>query len=76
MGTDREQLASMLVTNRYEFTIPANASATVELTTASAEKIRVNGMDAAHAVGVSSAKTPAGKVALVVGSGHYIVTAP
>ncbi len=60
----------------YEFTIPANATATVELKTASAEKIRVNGMDAAHAEGVSSAKASAGKMVLLVESGHYVITAP
>ena len=60
----------------YEFTIPANATATVELNTAAPERMRVNGEAADHAAGVMSSKSKPGREVLVLGSGHYLVSAP
>ena len=60
----------------YEITIPANAAATVELKTASAEALRIDGRKADNAPGVISSKSKEQKVELVIGSGHYRITAP
>jgi alpha-L-rhamnosidase len=60
----------------YEFTIPANANATVELRTASAESLRIDGREADEAPGVISSKSKAHKIELVLGSGHYRITSP
>jgi alpha-L-rhamnosidase len=60
----------------YDFTIPANAQATVEVLTASTEALRVDGAVAAQAPGIISSKIEPGKVELVLGSGHYRITAP
>jgi alpha-L-rhamnosidase len=60
----------------YEFTIPANASATAELNTSSLDRLRVNGSIPAKADGVSQATYSAGKVVLVLGSGHYTISGP
>jgi hypothetical protein len=59
----------------YEFTIPANATATVELTTASSRDVRIDGRDASNAPGVISAKATSDEVEFVLGSGHYRITA-
>lgn len=60
----------------YEFTIPANAQATVELRTGSAEAVRIDGAAVEKAPGVISNKMKSAKVELVLGSGHYHITAP
>ncbi len=60
----------------YELTIPANATATVELNTTAAERMRVNGAVAERADGVMSSKSNAGREVLVLGSGHYVISAP
>jgi hypothetical protein len=60
----------------YDFTIPANAQATVELRTVSADALRIDGTVAGKAPGVISSKMKPGKVELVVGSGHYHISAP
>ena len=60
----------------YEFTIPANASATAELNTPSLDSLRVNGSIPAKADGVTQATSSAGKAVLVLGSGRYTISAP
>ena len=60
----------------YEFAIPANATATVELRSTSARELRINGRDAGNAPGAISSKSKEQKVELVLGSGHYLITAP
>ena len=60
----------------YEFTIPANASATAELNTFSLDSLRVNGSIPAKADGVTRATSSAGKAVLVLGSGHYTISGP
>jgi hypothetical protein len=60
----------------YEFAIPANAQATVELGAASAGAVRIDGAAADKAPGVVSSKMTSGRVELVLGSGHYRITAP
>lgn len=59
----------------YEFAIPANAQATLELQTRSAQSVTIGGMPAAEAAGVISSKQKSDGVELVVGSGHYHITA-
>ncbi len=59
----------------YIFTIPANATATIEVDALSPEMVTVNGVAAAKAAGVISAR-PEGKwIAMVVGSGVYRIHA-
>ena len=60
----------------YEFSIPANAQATVELRAASGGPVRIDGAAADKAPGVVSSKMTSGRVELVLGSGHYRITAP
>ena len=60
----------------YDFTIPANAQATLELRTRSAEAVRIDGMAIENAPRVISSKIKSGNVELVLGSGRYHVTAP
>jgi len=59
----------------YEFTIPANATATVELKTAEPDQLTVDGLAPAKAPGVSSANRSSDSVQLVIGSGHYRISA-
>jgi alpha-L-rhamnosidase len=61
---------------QYEITIPGNARATVELSTASPAALRIDGHEAAGAPGVISSHVEAHTIDLVVGSGHYRITAP
>lgn len=56
---------------QYDFAIPANAAATIELHHASPEQIKVDGLNPTKAPGVSSVKQTGDGVELVVGSGHY-----
>src|SRR5947199_5726135 len=51
----------------YEFTIPANASATVELSTAGPEALRIDGLTPARAPGVISSKSGSSGIELVLG---------
>jgi len=60
----------------YEFTIPANAQATVELRTASPDALRIDGAAAGDAPGVVSSKMKPEKIELILGSGHYRMAAP
>jgi hypothetical protein len=59
----------------YEFTIPANATATVALSTGSPQDIRIKGREVGNAPGVIGKKTTTDEVELVLGSGHYRITA-
>jgi alpha-L-rhamnosidase len=60
----------------YEFTIPANATATVELKSASPDRVRVDGLAPDKTPGVLSSKASGDTVKLVIGSGHYRISAP
>lgn len=60
----------------YEFNIPANATATVELSPADPEHLRVNGDPPERAAGVASSKVKSARAVLVLGSGHYAISAP
>ena len=61
--------------SEYELTIPTNVTATVELSTASPQELRIDGREASTAPGVISAKSDSNQVKLVVGSGHYRISA-
>jgi hypothetical protein len=60
----------------YELTIPANATATVELSVAASQDLRVNGEAPDRADGVVSANVKSARAVLVLGSGHYAISAP
>ncbi len=60
----------------YVFTVPANATATVELKTTAPRQVLVDGIAAEKAPGVVSANRSEGLIELVIGSGHYRITAP
>jgi len=60
----------------YDFTIPTNAQATVELRTASVDELRIDGAVAGKAPGVISSKMKPGKAESVLGSGRYHISAP
>jgi alpha-L-rhamnosidase len=59
----------------YTFVIPANATATIELTTSSPETVTVNGAQPSKAPGAISAHVEGNQVKIVVGSGRYEVRA-
>jgi alpha-L-rhamnosidase len=59
----------------YDFTIPANATATIELETANPRAVKVNGVEASKAAGAISTNVGEGSVSIVVGSGHYQIRA-
>ncbi len=60
----------------YDFIIPANSGATIEITAASANAVTVNGMPVAKAGGVISARQNGSRVQIIVGSGRYVIRAP
>jgi hypothetical protein len=60
----------------YEIAIPASATATLELSTSSPQALRIDGREADTAPGVISMKSKEHEIELVLGSGHYRVTAP
>ncbi len=60
----------------YDFTIPANAKATVVVSTAAPQELMIDGQKPGKAPGVISNKTAADEVELVLGSGNYRITAP
>ena len=60
----------------YEFTIPANTSATVELNSASPDHVTIDGIPSGKATGVLSNKVSGNSIELVIGSGHYRISAP
>ncbi|MGB6692343.1 MAG: family 78 glycoside hydrolase catalytic domain [Terracidiphilus sp.] len=55
----------------YDFAIPANATATIELTTSSPQAVKVNGTLAKDTVGIVSSRSVGSGIEIVVGSGHY-----
>lgn len=59
----------------YEFVIPANATATVELKTAAPDQVNIDGMGVAKTPGVLDSKVTPRGVSIVLGSGHYRVIA-
>ena len=59
----------------YSFEIPANATATIELTTPSPQTVIVNGVQPSKATGVISVHFDGTHVRIVAGSGHYTVRA-
>jgi alpha-L-rhamnosidase len=59
----------------YEFTIPANATATVVLSTTAPQDLKVDRQEPGKAQGVISKKATANQVELVLGSGSYHITA-
>jgi hypothetical protein len=60
----------------YDFTIPENSEATIEVTAALADEVSVNGFPVAKAAGVISTRQVGNKVQIIVGSGRYAVRAP
>ena len=60
----------------YDFTIPANSEATIEVTAALVDEVSVNGFPVAKAAGVISTRQVGNKVQIIVGSGRYVVRAP
>ena len=60
----------------YAFTIPANAVATVKLTSSSPEALTIDGTAPDNASGVISARIKSDRIELVLGSGHYHISAP
>ncbi len=59
----------------YNFTIPANATATIEIDSAAPGKTTVNGVGAAKAARVMDAQVFGRRIELTVGSGTYAVRA-
>ncbi len=60
----------------YEIAIPDNATATVELSTSSPQALRIDEREADKAPGVIGMKSKEHEIELVLGSGHYRITAP
>ena len=60
----------------YEFTIPANATATVQLSTAGLDALRIDGLTPAKAPGVIGSQPTPNGIELVLGSGRYKISAP
>jgi hypothetical protein len=60
----------------YTFTIPANTAATVQVTSSSPEMLRIDGTAPDKAAGVISARIKSDRIELVLGSGHYHISAP
>ncbi len=59
----------------YNFSIPANTTATIELSTASPATVAVNGAPLSKAPGIVSTRASGSTVQIVVGSGRYDVRA-
>jgi hypothetical protein len=59
----------------YSFTIPPNATATIEIELHSAGSTTVNGVAPAKAAGVLAERTDGDRMELTVGSGIYTVRA-
>jgi hypothetical protein len=59
----------------FDFTIPANTLATVEIDTTSPELVTVNGIPSPKAVGLISTQTSKGAIEIVLGSGEYQIRA-
>jgi alpha-L-rhamnosidase len=60
----------------YEFTIPANAVATVQLTSSSPEALKIDGAAPDKAAGVISTTIKSDRIELVLGSGQYDISTP
>lgn len=60
----------------YRFTVPANSTATIEVSSPSLNAVAVDGVAARKSAGVVSAELVGQQVRLIVGSGHYLVRAP
>ncbi len=60
----------------YDFAVPVNSDATIEVTAASADAVLVNGQPVAKADGVVSSRAVGNRVQIVVGSGRYVIRAP
>jgi alpha-L-rhamnosidase len=60
----------------YAFTIPANAVATVQLTSSSPEALTIDGTAPDKAPGVISTRIKSDRIELVLGSGHYHISSP
>jgi hypothetical protein len=59
----------------YDFMVPANATATLEIDSAAPREVTVNGVPAAKAGGVIAARIEGNEARLIVGSGRYTVRA-
>ncbi len=59
----------------YSFTVPANATATIQIDSAAAGMVTVNGASPAHAVGVVLRPIDGDRFVMTVGSGKYEVRA-
>jgi hypothetical protein len=59
----------------YNFTVPANATATIEIDSGGAGVTTVNGVPPAHASGVLEAHIDGDRIEMTVGSGKYEVSA-
>jgi hypothetical protein len=59
----------------YSFTIPANATATIEIDSAAPDGVTVNGAAMAKAAGVISERVVGGRIEMVVSSGAYRIHA-
>jgi alpha-L-rhamnosidase len=59
----------------YSFTIPANATATIQIDSAAAGMVTVNGVPPAHAAGAVLRPIDGDRFAMTVGSGKYEVRA-
>jgi alpha-L-rhamnosidase len=59
----------------YRFTIPPNATATIEIESSNAGDAIVNGAAPTRAAGVMGAKVEGNRIELTVGSGNYIIRA-
>lgn len=55
----------------YEFTVPANTTATLRIPVRSLDDIKENGTGLEHAEGISDIKLANGAVECLLGSGHY-----
>ncbi len=60
----------------YEITIPANATATILLSTASPQALTIEGGPPDKAAGVINSKAREREIELILGSGHYRISAP
>ena len=62
-------------TTIYDFTIPANMTATIDIDSAASQAATVNGVSASHAPGVIATQIDGNKLTMTVGSGKYEVRA-
>jgi hypothetical protein len=60
----------------YNFTIPPNTRAKIQIDSASAGEVTLNGVPPAHASGVEESTIDGSRLLLIVGSGRYELRAP